>query len=200
MAALPKTLNPSIAPVRAFTPRWSCSIMLFRYFDDRSLVRFQRGLSPGISLTACLHAGPQMWSIRWRRRLSRDGRWIPSPGSPLKRWTSHDVQRRRASRVAGVTRASESPAPPMCCLHSFRHRPGCEVEPSARATVVSSFVQIVRLFVRRQLWWGLRQAKPVTAAFVWIDTYKNPAFVVFYCYAKNCPCPSAPSASHRWRD
>ena len=41
-----------IGPVRAFTPRWSCSIMLFKYFEDRSVVRFQRALSRGISRTA----------------------------------------------------------------------------------------------------------------------------------------------------
>jgi hypothetical protein len=37
-AALLTSLNPSIGPTRDFTPRWSCSIRLFRYFDDRSFV------------------------------------------------------------------------------------------------------------------------------------------------------------------
>jgi hypothetical protein len=52
MAAVSKSLNPSIGPVRAFTPRWSCSIKLFKYFDDLNFVRFQRGLSCEISRTA----------------------------------------------------------------------------------------------------------------------------------------------------
>jgi hypothetical protein len=38
--------------VRDFTPRWSCSIMLFKYFDDRSLTRVQQVLSSGSSRAA----------------------------------------------------------------------------------------------------------------------------------------------------
>ena len=35
-----------------FTPQWSCSIMLLRYFDDRRRVSFQRELCAGNSRTA----------------------------------------------------------------------------------------------------------------------------------------------------
>src|SRR5882724_11400284 len=38
IAALLNALKPSITAMRCFTPRWSCSIRLFRYFDERSLV------------------------------------------------------------------------------------------------------------------------------------------------------------------
>ena len=34
-------LKPSIGPILAFTPRWSCSMMLLRYFEDLRLVSFQ---------------------------------------------------------------------------------------------------------------------------------------------------------------
>src|SRR3981189_865181 len=38
IAAVVNHLKPSIGPMRSFTPRWSCSIRLFRYFDERSFV------------------------------------------------------------------------------------------------------------------------------------------------------------------
>ena len=38
IAAVSNRLNPSIGPMRNFTPLWSCSIRLFRYFDERSFV------------------------------------------------------------------------------------------------------------------------------------------------------------------
>jgi hypothetical protein len=38
IAAVAKPLKPSIAAIRCFTPRWSCSIRLFKDFDDRSFV------------------------------------------------------------------------------------------------------------------------------------------------------------------
>jgi len=38
IAAVSNRLNPSIGSMRNFTPRWSCSIRLFRYFDERSFV------------------------------------------------------------------------------------------------------------------------------------------------------------------
>ena len=38
IAAVVKPLKPSIVAIRCFTPRWSCSIRLFKYFDDRSFV------------------------------------------------------------------------------------------------------------------------------------------------------------------
>jgi DNA-binding transcriptional LysR family regulator len=38
IAAFLKPLKPSITAMRCFTPRWSCSIRLFRYFDERSFV------------------------------------------------------------------------------------------------------------------------------------------------------------------
>jgi hypothetical protein len=31
-------LKPSIGPILAFTPRWSCSMMLLRYFEDLSSI------------------------------------------------------------------------------------------------------------------------------------------------------------------
>src|SRR5208282_95461 len=37
-AAVLNRLKPSIGPMRSLTPRWSCSIRLFRYFDERSFV------------------------------------------------------------------------------------------------------------------------------------------------------------------
>ena len=37
--AFRKRLNPSIGPNRSLIDRWSCSIKLLRYFDDRILVR-----------------------------------------------------------------------------------------------------------------------------------------------------------------
>src|SRR5271165_3513636 len=36
--AVQNCLKPSIGPMRSLTPRWSCSIRLFRYFDERSFV------------------------------------------------------------------------------------------------------------------------------------------------------------------
>src|SRR4029077_20167383 len=38
IAAFLNLLKPSITAMRCFTPRWSCSIRLFRYFDERSFV------------------------------------------------------------------------------------------------------------------------------------------------------------------
>jgi hypothetical protein len=38
IAAVSNRLNPSIGPMRDFTPRSSCSIRLFRYFDERNFV------------------------------------------------------------------------------------------------------------------------------------------------------------------
>jgi hypothetical protein len=38
IAAVAKPLKPSIVAIRCFTPRWSCSIRLFKYFDDRNFV------------------------------------------------------------------------------------------------------------------------------------------------------------------
>jgi hypothetical protein len=38
IAAFLNPLKPSITAMRCFTPRWSCSIRLFRYFDERSFV------------------------------------------------------------------------------------------------------------------------------------------------------------------
>src|SRR5271166_2590401 len=38
IVAVLNCLKPSIGPMRSLTPRWSCSIRLFRYFDERSFV------------------------------------------------------------------------------------------------------------------------------------------------------------------
>ena len=38
IAALLNPLKPSITAMRCFTLRWSCSISLFRYFDEHSFV------------------------------------------------------------------------------------------------------------------------------------------------------------------
>src|ERR1700730_4208960 len=38
IAAFLNALKLSITAILCFTPRWSCSIRLFRYFDERSLV------------------------------------------------------------------------------------------------------------------------------------------------------------------
>jgi len=38
IAAFLNSLKLSITAILCFTPRWSCSIRLFRYFDERSLV------------------------------------------------------------------------------------------------------------------------------------------------------------------
>src|ERR1700688_2972594 len=45
-------LKPSMGPILAFTPRWSCSMMLLRDFDDLSLVPSQSPFSSGNSRTA----------------------------------------------------------------------------------------------------------------------------------------------------
>ena len=37
-----KRFNPSIGPKRSLIDRWSCSIRLFKYFEDRILVRLPR--------------------------------------------------------------------------------------------------------------------------------------------------------------
>jgi hypothetical protein len=47
-----KRLKPSIGPVRAFSPRWSCSIKLFKYFDERRFVSAGNKPSSFISRTA----------------------------------------------------------------------------------------------------------------------------------------------------
>src|SRR5580698_9761685 len=39
IAAVVNHLKPSIGPMRSFTPRRSCSIRLFRYFDDLRIRR-----------------------------------------------------------------------------------------------------------------------------------------------------------------
>jgi hypothetical protein len=52
IAAVLNHLNPSIGPMRSFTPRWSCSIRLLRYFDDRSFVSANNRPSAFISRTA----------------------------------------------------------------------------------------------------------------------------------------------------
>ena len=36
-AVVKPPLKPSIVAICCFTPRWSCSIRLFKYFDDRKL-------------------------------------------------------------------------------------------------------------------------------------------------------------------
>jgi hypothetical protein len=38
IAALRNCLRPSITAMRCFTLLWSCSIRLFRYFEERSFV------------------------------------------------------------------------------------------------------------------------------------------------------------------
>src|SRR5260370_33289443 len=48
IAAFLNLLKPSITAMRCFTPRWSCSIRLFRYFDERSFV-FLAGRGSGNS-------------------------------------------------------------------------------------------------------------------------------------------------------
>jgi hypothetical protein len=52
IAAFLNRLKPSITAMRCFTPRWSCSIRLFRYFDERSLVFVGRQPSAFSSRTA----------------------------------------------------------------------------------------------------------------------------------------------------
>ncbi len=45
-------LKPSMGPILDFIARWSCSMILLRYFDDRVLVSFQTSFSSGNSRTA----------------------------------------------------------------------------------------------------------------------------------------------------
>ena len=52
IAAVVNHLKPSIGPMRSFTPRWSCSIRLFRYFDERTFVSAGSWPSVFISRTA----------------------------------------------------------------------------------------------------------------------------------------------------
>jgi hypothetical protein len=52
MAADSKFLKPSIGLVLDLIPRWSCSIRLFRYFEDRNFVRQGSRPSSRISRTA----------------------------------------------------------------------------------------------------------------------------------------------------
>jgi hypothetical protein len=52
IAALRDCSNPNIAAMRCLTLRWSCSIRLLRYFDDRSLVSVGREPSAFSSRTA----------------------------------------------------------------------------------------------------------------------------------------------------
>jgi hypothetical protein len=44
-AAFLGRLKPSIAPERRLTPRWSCSMRLFQYFDERHFVSLGNELS-----------------------------------------------------------------------------------------------------------------------------------------------------------
>src|SRR2546428_8026922 len=44
IAAFRNPLKPSITAMRCFTPRWSCSIRLLRYFDERSFVSAERAI------------------------------------------------------------------------------------------------------------------------------------------------------------
>ena len=50
--AVSNRLNPSIGPMRDFTPRWSCSIRLLRYCDERSFVSARSCPPVCISCTA----------------------------------------------------------------------------------------------------------------------------------------------------
>lgn len=50
-------LNPSIGAILDFTPRWSCSIRLFKYFDDRSVVS----------------AGSSLWVFKFAHGAVRGG-------------------------------------------------------------------------------------------------------------------------------
>jgi hypothetical protein len=52
VAAWSKSLKPKIGLSRSFTPRWSCSIMLLRYFEDRTFLPCQTRISCGISRIA----------------------------------------------------------------------------------------------------------------------------------------------------
>ena len=64
-AAVLNHLNPSIGPMRSFTPRWSCSIRLFRYFDERSFVSAASWPAVFISRTArCDAAYPSNVIVR----------------------------------------------------------------------------------------------------------------------------------------
>ena len=42
IGALRNSFNPSIGPKRSLIDRWSCSMRLFNYFEDRILVPFPR--------------------------------------------------------------------------------------------------------------------------------------------------------------
>src|SRR5271163_2720490 len=52
VAAEEKLLKPSMGRVLDLIPRWSCSIRLFRYLEDRNLVRLGSSPSSCISRTA----------------------------------------------------------------------------------------------------------------------------------------------------
>jgi hypothetical protein len=52
VAAFPKRVKPSIALILDLMLRWSCSIKLFKYFDDRKVVSFGSDSSAFISRTA----------------------------------------------------------------------------------------------------------------------------------------------------
>ena len=45
-------MNLSMGAILVFVARWSCSMILLRYFDDRSLVSVQSSCSSGNSRTA----------------------------------------------------------------------------------------------------------------------------------------------------
>lgn len=51
-AADAKLLKPSMDRVLDLMPRWSCSIRLFRYFEERNFVRLGSTPSARISRTA----------------------------------------------------------------------------------------------------------------------------------------------------
>ena len=52
IAAVLNRLKPSIGPMRCFMALWSCSIRLFRYFDERTFVSSGNRPSAFISRTA----------------------------------------------------------------------------------------------------------------------------------------------------
>ena len=67
-------LKPSIGPILDFIARWSCSIILFRYFDDRSLVLSKASFSSDNSRTASMGCGIAIKRNDTRRTLLRPQR------------------------------------------------------------------------------------------------------------------------------
>src|SRR5882757_11003470 len=53
IAAFLNRLKPSITAMRCFTLRWSCSIRLFRYFDERSVASALEQLLDSLQLGHC---------------------------------------------------------------------------------------------------------------------------------------------------